>query len=85
MATVEIAGNVPVALAGMALNQLLAMLLAAQAQGAKWVLLGRQDGGNGECAAVDWVSMQPVAGTVYIGAMPHWEDMDNQALESLDW
>lgn len=75
---------------GMKLNQLIAMLMAAQAQGAEYVMVGVQSSPDQkECSGVDWVGMSPVAEphgkTVYIGTMDDWDYMSNEALQSIDW
>lgn len=76
----------------MDLNQLLAMLQAAQAQGATHVQIAcKTPGRSGIASDVDWVSMEPVEEsrkTVYIGAilpLGEWKLASNEALESLDW
>lgn len=71
---------------GMPLTQLIAMLMAAQAQGATVARIARREAdGNGRMAGVDWVSPEPVEGCVYLGCMETWDDMGHTALESLDW
>lgn len=70
---------------GMPLSQLITMLMAVQAQGATHVRIARREGANGIMAGVDWVSPEPVQGCVYLGCMDTWDNMDNVALESLDW
>lgn len=73
----------------MPLNQLIAMLMAAQAQGATHVRLAQRGsdayGSYATEAGIDWVSMKPVNKVVYVGSMAEWSNMDNTALESLDW
>lgn len=71
------------------LAQVLSMLMAAQAQGATRVqvairTLDRKAVGNG----IDWISMHPVDGCVYLGAIgqpPAWDCLAYEALDSLDW
>lgn len=80
---------IPMSSEGMDLNQLLAMLQAAQSQGATRVQITCRDAkGGGIASDVDWVSMAPVAGVVYVGAilpLGKWSHASNEALESLDW
>lgn len=73
---------------GMSINQLIAMLMAAQAQGATHAMVAvpNPPGQQGPLSApVDWVSMAPVEHVAYIGLLDQFEDMSNSALESLDW
>jgi hypothetical protein len=74
---------------GMQIGQVLAMLMAAQAQGAKYVqMCARMGTGDGAQTGIDWISPAPIDSVVYIGAlqpMEAWPVMDNRALESLDW
>lgn len=76
---------------GMKLDQLVAMLQAAMAQGATHVrIASKDDAGGGIASDIDWVSMEPVeqGRSVYIGAilpLQAWEHASNEALESLDW
>lgn len=73
----------------LSLAQVITMLMAAQAQGATTIQVAirtadRQAVGNG----VDWISMAPVDGCVYIGAQGQpaaWDTITNAALDSLDW
>ena len=88
----------PLSTVGMAIDQLITMLQAGQAQGATHVRLGvRSDTSEGFVSDVDWVSMEPLIekdakgndeGVLYIGALldlDKWEPMSNAAMESLDW
>lgn len=74
---------------GMNIDQLISMLMAGKQQGATHAYISRALGdGGGECSGIDWVSMAPVDGVLYIGALDpanRWEDMSNEAMESLDW
>lgn len=81
--------TLPTSTEGMKLDQLLAMLQAAHAQGATHVKIAcRAPNSDGIASDVDWVSMAPVGNCVYIGAilpLGKWEHASNEALESLDW
>lgn len=80
---------IPMTTQGMALDQLITMLLAAQAQGATHVRLACETSrGDGIQSDIDWVSMAPVNNFVYIGAIlpfDKWDYASNEALLSLDW
>lgn len=77
---------VPPPVEGMSLDQLITMLMAARAQGARKVSLARRVDGYGVAAPVDWVSLGPVDGVVYVGILANADsDMSNEALSSLDW
>jgi len=81
--------DVPVSTQGIGIAQLLTMLQAAHLQGATHVqIASRMPGCTGASSDIDWVSMAPVNGVVYVGALaevPNWTPMSNAALESLDW
>lgn len=70
---------------GMQIDQLINMLHAARDQGARYVQIARQEAGLGVQHGVDWVSMRPVDGCVYVGCLPEQEVLSNEAAESLDW
>lgn len=71
----------------MSLNQVIAMLMAAQSQGAKHVMIiDKPAAGYPEQTGVEWVGMAPVGDTVYmVTEQGGWsQDVSNAALESLD-
>jgi len=69
----------------MNLNQLIHMLMAAQAQGATEVMVLRMDKeGNGVQSGVDWVAQKPVGDTAYMMLMQHADPAPNEALEAID-
>lgn len=70
----------------MSLDQLIAMLMAARAQGATTAALVRMGPHHlPECAPIDWVSPTPVDGVVYIKPMEDMYDvLGNEAAESVD-
>lgn len=72
---------------GMPIMQVIAMLMAAQAQGATMVRIAMQhkNDSHGVATGVDWISQEPIDGVVYVGCMPEWDDMNNAALNSMDW
>lgn len=73
---------------GMPIKQVIAMLMACEAQGAQYAQLATRMAGDGISTGVDWISPAPVDGVAYIGAMvpfDKWANMDNRALQSLDW
>lgn len=71
--------------AGMRIQQVIAMLMAAEAQGAQFVQIAVQKSpDHRESSGVDWVGMRPVEKTVYIATMDDWDYMSNEALDTLD-
>lgn len=69
----------------MNLNQLINMLMAAQAQGATEVMMIRKDGeGHAIQSGVDWVAQKPVGGVAYMILMEHSDPASNEALEAID-
>lgn len=79
----------PKTVEGMGIKQLIAMLLALEAQGATHVQLAcRTSDAEAVVSDAEWVSMAPVDGCGYIAALlpqSEWQHASNAALESLDW
>jgi hypothetical protein len=71
---------------GMSINQVIAMLQGAQAQGAEEVaIVVRHEGAHHECAGVDWISTQVVNGVAYICPLEGMNQvLPNEAADGLD-
>jgi hypothetical protein len=71
------------------IGQVIAMLTAGQAQGATSVKIAVHTPDHyGIASGVEWVSMAPVDGCIYIGAVglpDSWDTAGAAAAESLDW
>lgn len=69
----------------MNLNQLLAMLMALQSQGATEVKFMHVDNnGHGVQRAVDWVAPKPLNGVAYVALMRNSEPASNEAMLAVE-
>lgn len=77
--------NLPNPNLGMNITQLITMLMAAEAQGAKYAMLARvDDEGHGHETGIEWVAPHPVGGYVYLATFQKWETLSNEGRNSVE-